>query len=340
MQPLITEPAWEEIEPRLDAAINRLGETDRAAILLRFFENRNFREVGAALGLSEDSAQKRVTRAVERLRKSFGADGLTLTLSSLTALLPAQVVRSAPDGLAGSIAHALKCDASISTGTAALVEGTMNMIAWAKYKLAAGLAALLVLGCGAVTIVAQKTGRPVGAVTGGARRSTPIGALHYLADAFASFDGESVVDSFVTNSAASRRLIVAMASAVTAEGRLRKVMEEKFGAGQGLGPQPAFRMSFGQQHLDEAEEAVTGDVASVTIPGAEVKHMVRIGQVWKIDDSADEIDAAKTEPKARLFDAMTGVANGLARDAQAGRYQSASDVRVALQKQVLAAMRR
>ena len=39
--------------------------------MLRFFEGRNFKEVGAALGASEDAAKMRVSRALEKLRKIF-----------------------------------------------------------------------------------------------------------------------------------------------------------------------------------------------------------------------------------------------------------------------------
>ena len=52
-----------EVAPLLDEAITQLGSEDRTAILLRFFEQRDFRAVGAALGSNEDAAQKRVARA-------------------------------------------------------------------------------------------------------------------------------------------------------------------------------------------------------------------------------------------------------------------------------------
>src|SRR5437016_8874303 len=59
---------WNQIEPLLDEAMESLDAAERSAILLRFFENRSLREVGQALGTSEDAGQKRVSRAVERLR--------------------------------------------------------------------------------------------------------------------------------------------------------------------------------------------------------------------------------------------------------------------------------
>lgn len=60
---------WNQIEPLLDEAVAALDDTDRAAILLRYFENKSLREVGVALGTSDDAAQKRVSRAVEKLRE-------------------------------------------------------------------------------------------------------------------------------------------------------------------------------------------------------------------------------------------------------------------------------
>src|SRR5882724_5978382 len=62
---------WTHIEPLLDEAMEALDATDRTAVLLRYFENRTFREVGETLGTSDDAAQKRVSRAVDRLREFF-----------------------------------------------------------------------------------------------------------------------------------------------------------------------------------------------------------------------------------------------------------------------------
>lgn len=338
MEPSTSERTWEEIEPLLDDAVGRLRDTDRAAILLRFFENKSLREVGAALGVSDDTAQKRITRALERLKKSFAKDGVGLSANALS-LISAQAIQRTPDCLAISITNSTASYAVISASTATLVKGTLQMIAWTQFKFAAGLAALLVFTAGTATIVAQKIVRNEGAMEAEAQRSTPIGALRYLADALATFDGEKVTDSFVTNSPASQRLVVAMASAVGAEGRLRKAMQERFGKEGDLGRRALFRMSFGQDRLDEADEKITGTNATVTIPNAEPKRLVQVGKVWKIDDSRADQAEEKAEPQARMFEAMTDVADRLAQDVRRGRYQNASEVRAALQRNVLAAMK-
>src|ERR1043166_5619256 len=58
---------FSQVAPLLDEAINELDEADRTAILLRFFEEHDFRSVGQALGSNEDAARMRVTRALEKL---------------------------------------------------------------------------------------------------------------------------------------------------------------------------------------------------------------------------------------------------------------------------------
>src|SRR6266496_4087568 len=69
---------WRQIAPLLDSAVAGLSEKDRQAIVLRFYEGRSLRDVGAALGASEDAAEKRVNRAVERLREFLAKQGITV----------------------------------------------------------------------------------------------------------------------------------------------------------------------------------------------------------------------------------------------------------------------
>ncbi len=111
---------WTHIEPLLDEAMHALDETDRAAVLLRYFENKSLREVGHALGASENAAQKRLTRAVERLREYFAERGVTVGVNGLVAVLSANAVQAAPVGLAFTILStaALSGTALFTTATA------------------------------------------------------------------------------------------------------------------------------------------------------------------------------------------------------------------------------
>jgi RNA polymerase sigma factor (sigma-70 family) len=97
---------WERIAPMLDGAIDRLVEEDRTAILLRFFEQRDFRSVGDALGIREDAARMRVNRALEKLQGMLKHSGVTLSSGALAAGLTEAAVLSAPSGMAAGISSA------------------------------------------------------------------------------------------------------------------------------------------------------------------------------------------------------------------------------------------
>ncbi len=109
--------ALTEIAPVLDEAINELGADDRDAILLRFFERRNLRSVGEALGVSENVAQKRVARAVQELATQLRRRGFTLSAATLATGLAAGAVTAAPAGLALSIAGTVLASAGTTGGT-------------------------------------------------------------------------------------------------------------------------------------------------------------------------------------------------------------------------------
>jgi RNA polymerase sigma factor (sigma-70 family) len=66
---------WSELAPELDQALDALSDADRQAVLLRFFERMSMRELGEAVGVSEDAAKMRVSRALERLRGLLGERG-------------------------------------------------------------------------------------------------------------------------------------------------------------------------------------------------------------------------------------------------------------------------
>ena len=138
---------WPRIEPLLDEAMDSLDDTDRTAILLRYFENKSLREVGEALGASEDAAQKRVSRAVEQLREFFGARKVTVGASALAALVTAHAVHAAPAGLAGTVAtSAVVASTSIAATTAVSIIKTIAMTTLQK-TIIATVATAAVLTC-------------------------------------------------------------------------------------------------------------------------------------------------------------------------------------------------
>jgi len=94
---------WDQISPHLDIALGQLEEPDRDVLLLRYFERQSARAIGLRLGLGEAAAQKRVRRALERLRGVFVARGLAVPATSLGGVLLVQAVQAAPAGLAATV---------------------------------------------------------------------------------------------------------------------------------------------------------------------------------------------------------------------------------------------
>jgi RNA polymerase sigma factor (sigma-70 family) len=99
-------PDWSLLEPWLDEAMATLNQADASALLLRFFENKNLREVGATLGISEDAAQKRVSRALDQLRAVFRRKGVAVSAASLATQLSAHAIEAVPAGLGVTVSTA------------------------------------------------------------------------------------------------------------------------------------------------------------------------------------------------------------------------------------------
>jgi len=150
--------AWLQIAPVLDEAISKLGECDRNAIVLRFFESKTLGEVGAALGASEDAAKMRVNRALEKLRKFFTKRGVSPTTAIIAGAISANSVQAAPVALAKSVtAVAVTKGAAISGSTLTLIKGALKIMAWTKAKTAAVAVAAAIAASGTTAIVI-KTG--------------------------------------------------------------------------------------------------------------------------------------------------------------------------------------
>lgn len=95
----------EALIPLLDEALLNLRDGDRLALVLRFMEDRSLRDVGSALGVDEDAARKRVSRALERLTDFFRRRGFTIPARSGAAALMASTAGAAPAGLAASASN-------------------------------------------------------------------------------------------------------------------------------------------------------------------------------------------------------------------------------------------
>src|SRR5208283_4036429 len=97
------EEIWRQLSPHLEAAMGKLNAADRALLVLRFYENKSGPEAAALLGIREDAAHKRVTRAIEKLRKLFAQRGVTLSGAAIVGAVSANSVQAAPLALVKTI---------------------------------------------------------------------------------------------------------------------------------------------------------------------------------------------------------------------------------------------
>jgi RNA polymerase sigma factor (sigma-70 family) len=155
-QPIETvpEPDWGKLRPVFDEAMHELNETDREAVLLRYFEDRSFTEIGMCCGLTENAARMRVERALEKLRRLLSDRGIT-TCTELAAVISTHAVEAAPLGLA----------AALTSGSLA-TAGAKTLSLWNVWnvgKLKLGLGAAAVIATSAVILIGQEASRTVAA---------------------------------------------------------------------------------------------------------------------------------------------------------------------------------
>lgn len=158
-----TEAVWKEIAPLLDDAMGRLGQTDRDAIVLRFFENKSAAEIGTVLRMNEETARRRVNRALEKLRKFFAKRGVSSTTAILAGTISVNSVQAAPISLTKAIsAVAITKGAAASTSTLTLIKGALKVMAWTKLKSAAlaGVGVLLVSGTAIIAVRTMSLATP------------------------------------------------------------------------------------------------------------------------------------------------------------------------------------
>ena len=112
-----SEPDWERLSPFLEEAMEHLRAGDRDAVVLRYLQGRNLGSVGSALGISEEAARKRISRALEKLRMFFARRGVSLSGAALASLLAAHAVVAAPAGMAAAVGGSALAAAGAGAGS-------------------------------------------------------------------------------------------------------------------------------------------------------------------------------------------------------------------------------
>ena len=141
-----------KVDENLDSALSRLSPADRTAITLRFLQDLSMREVAEQMGTTEAAANKRVTRAVAKLREMFRRKGFTVTPAVMTTALLRQAQVVVPPELtrvklAASVLEAARAGVAVNSTAAKLAH---DALAGANVKLALGTAAALLLLIGVI----------------------------------------------------------------------------------------------------------------------------------------------------------------------------------------------
>ena len=155
MRELLQDPAaeldWDKLRPVLDEAMHKLKETDREAILLRYFEQRQFAEIGARLGVGENTARMRVERALEKLHAHLVRRGITTSTALLSTAISVNAVQTAPVGLAAALTTVSLSGAAAGTATTLTFLELMTMT---KFK--AGVISAIVIASVVTPLMVQQ----------------------------------------------------------------------------------------------------------------------------------------------------------------------------------------
>jgi RNA polymerase sigma factor (sigma-70 family) len=228
----------EPMNELLDDALAHLRQRDRDAVLLRFFQGRSLREVGDQLGVSEDAAKQRVSRAIEKLRGYFARRGVSAPTACVVAFMEGAIKTASPRVTQAAI-HAAEAHAALATSAGWISK---IMLAWPKF--AAVSAVAVALGA-SVTIVSYYASAQTPAVqqaqtpavadvpaTQPFNQATPGDALNKLCWALET-DDKAAIDECVCNDGKDKAqgdLGLAFVENTASVLRIGKAFQDKFAA--------------------------------------------------------------------------------------------------------------
>ena len=249
----VMEEAHGEMRELLDDGLMRLGVDDREALALRYLGDQPLKGVADAMGISEEAARKRVTRAVEKLRHYFARCGVVAGAGVVIAVLGDEAARGATAGgpLVEKVMQTCRGGGLAGSHAAEIAKGTKTMMTVARLK-SVGVAAVVVLvaGLGVAAVARGMTGRGGAAGVTGivlvkapattethpalvGDRSTPTKSLETLCDAMHAGDRAATYACLTADPARKPTLMDGMLEATLAENRLTNAAVKAFGpAGQ------------------------------------------------------------------------------------------------------------
>jgi len=333
---------WAEIEERLDDALARLRPHDREALVLRFLASRSLRDVGDAVGISEDAARVRVNRALERLRRLMGVGAPAV---ALTAALDAGVAHAAttvPAQLASSVTATALAPAAGSSAAAALAAATATTMTSATVKTVAAvvMSAIVVLSAagGAGVMLMQRSARPPSTATATASpttiaANTPRGVTLAVLRAAAAGDRAGARRLMHIRGEAAERAADAGVELLVAEGRFDATVAARFpdaGGTTRIGDKIAL--------IAATTESVTGGRATLVFPsGPPLPAFALVDGQWKMLPTAVVLESEPPdmlEQRLKGTKALRKAIDLTAAEIDAGQYPTRTDAIEVLARRV------
>ncbi len=323
-----------EVGSLLDDALANLSAKERSAVLLRYYQDQSVQQVGTALGISPNSATKRIGRAIERMREFLAGKGLAISPPAMVEAFrhATRVPPPPPDFVAQAIAVATGQSVA-SVLVQHLAEGVSHMIRVAKVKLVAAVVAVVLTAGGGVVAVnqlmAQSNAPQATAVTSNkpaaglssasapeqrAGAATPKAALHALAAAGRAADVEGMKKLVDIKNPSEEQLLAAASEYAGARKAFLDTVEAKFG-------EPAKTRLGGMMRInkfdvflkdletktDTVTEQIRGNQAVLSMEG-------ETGNVWLVrDDGGWKLSATnmtKDWPQEKYNEVLAGVQQG------------------------------
>jgi RNA polymerase sigma factor (sigma-70 family) len=312
-----------ETERLLDEALAELSSKERDAVLLRYYQDQSVQQVGQTLGISQNTATKRIGRAIERMREFLADKGLAISAPALIeAFTHATRAPMPPPEFIAQATSVAMGQSVASVVVQHLAEGVNHMIRIAKAKLvAAVVAVVLTAGGGIVTVNqlwAQSNASKPAAVVASNESATPKATLHALAAAARAADVEGMKKLVDIKNPSEQQLLLAACEYAGARKALLEAVNAKFG-------EPAMTRLGGRMlqinlfdvllndletHTDQRTEKTHGNEAILTATEGEFSdiRMVRDDAGWKLSATG----MTKDWPQEKYTEVLTGVQQGSA----------------------------
>ena len=340
LRPAEAESVWDGISPHLDDALDKLSTKDREAVLIRFFEAKSHKEVALTLGVSEDAAKMRVSRAIERLRLTLAGRGFVVPTGVLLTALSTFAAHAPPAGVTAPVATAAL--AKGATGSAlsfTLAQATLKLMAWSKLKTVSAVGVALLFGAGVLTVATRHWASPATPLNAGdptlsgstnMDRATPKATLRYLAAMLESGEGRKAAEAVQFDGRTDAQTEAAVEKVVIGQARFKRALVARFGAGTVTEALERWSLvKVPVEGLAQAEERIAHDSATVQLPGRGPLRFVRVAGSWRLALSMGN-DPGTITRLGLAGRAMLETAGEL----EAGKYGSAEDAFRALQSRL------